>query len=139
MGDEVKKVLVVDDEPDSREYVQAVLEEDGFEFVTAGDGVAGIEKAKAEMPDLIILDVQMPKKDGFETFRELRSDDATKAIPVIMLTGVRERTGLGFDVAEMEEFLGSEPEAYVEKPLEPEKLREHACKLTGKPYSPSLY
>jgi len=129
MTAERKKILIVDDEPDVREFVQGVLEEGGYQFITAADGEEGLAKAKAESPDLAILDVQMPKKDGFRLFSELRADDATKSMPVIMLTGIGDRTGLKFDAEDMGEFLGSEPEAYIEKPIDPEKLSETVGKL----------
>ena len=68
------KVLVVDDEADAREFVRAILELEGWEVFEAEDGVAGMAMAKQENPDLIILDVQMPKQDGFVTFGELVKD-----------------------------------------------------------------
>jgi len=129
MGTEGKKVLIVDDEPDVREFVQAVLQDGGYEFITAGDGEEALAKAKAESPDLAILDVQMPKKDGFQLFAELRADDATKSMPVIMLTAIGERTGINFSAEDMGDYLGSEPEAYIEKPIDPEKLSETVSKL----------
>lgn len=124
-----KKVLIADDEADVLEYIQAVLEEDGYGFLTASDGEAALQKAREEAPDLIILDVQMPKKDGFRVFSELRRDNATKSIPVIMLTAVTERTGIKFDGDAMGQYFGSEPEAYIDKPIDPAKLRQTVSKL----------
>lgn len=131
MTAEKKKVLIVDDEPDVREFVQAVLEDHGYEFVTAADGEEGLAKAKSEAPDLAILDVQMPKKDGFRLFTDLRGDDATKSMPVIMLTGIGGRLGMKFGADDMGEYLGAKPEAYIEKPIDPEKLVETVKELIG--------
>ena len=131
MMDKRKKVLIVDDEPDVREFVQAVLDDQGYQFITAGDGEEGLAKARAESPDIAILDVQMPKKDGFRLFADLRGGETTKSIPVIMLTGIGERTGIHFDADDMGEYLGSQPERYLEKPLDPEKLTEAVKELLG--------
>ena len=131
MTAEEKKVLIVDDESDVREFIQLVLEADGVGFVEAADGEEAVEKAVAERPDLVVLDVQMPKKDGFEVFSELRRNAATSSIPIIMLTAIEERTGIRSSARDMGEYLGSEPEAYVEKPIEPDKLKETAYRLMG--------
>ena len=124
MGTEGKKVLIVDDEADALAFVQAALQDGGYEFITATDGEEALEKAKAEAPDIAILDVQMPKKDGFHVFAELRENDATKAMPVIMLTAIAERSGIEFGSRDMGEYFGSEPDAYIEKPIDPVKLSE---------------
>ena len=84
-----KSILVVDDEPDAIEYVNAILAEIGdFKIIPSYDGLDGQNKAKTELPDLIILDVMMPEKDGFKVFYDLQKDPETKDIPIIMLTGV---------------------------------------------------
>ena len=131
MAADAKKVLIVDDEADVREFVQAALEDAGCSFLVAADGEAAVKTAVQEVPDLVILDVQMPKKDGFQVFAELRGNAATKSIPVIMLTAVTQRTGIGFDANAMGEYFGSEPEAYIDKPIDPVKLLETAKKLLG--------
>ena len=129
MTAEGKKVLIADDEADVREFIQAALEEDGYSFLTAADGEAALQIARAKSPDVIILDVQMPKKTGFQVFEALRRDNATQSIPVIMLTAVSERTGIKFDADTMGEYFGSEPEAYIDKPIDPDKLRETVAEL----------
>jgi len=131
MGIEGKKALIVDDTADVRETIKVLLEAHDMATVAAEDGVQGLEKAGSENPDVIVLDVQMPNKDGFETFTELRKNDATKSIPVIMLTGVGERLGIGFSAREMKEFLGSEPDAYLEKPIDPEEIVRTVCRVLG--------
>jgi len=79
---------------------------------------------QSEEPDIIILDVQMPQKDGFTTFMELKKSKTTKNIPVIMLTGIGEKRGLHFSKEDMGDFYGFQPEEYVEKPINPKKLSE---------------
>ena len=117
-----KKVLVVDDEDDAVTFLEAILKKQGFDVISASDGEAGLSKARSESPDLIILDVQMPKLDGFDVFRILRDDEKTKEIPIIMLTGIEEKIGIGFSKEDMKEFYHKEPQDYLEKPIEPDKV-----------------
>ena len=126
-----RKILIVDDNEDMIEIVKTVIEGEGTRLLTARDGEAGLKAARAEKPDLIILDVQMPRKDGFTTFAELRGDDATRNIPVIMLTGVGKATGVHFSKAAMGDLLGVEPDAYVEKPVDPGVLVATVEKVLG--------
>ncbi len=81
-----KKILLIDDELDFIETVSFALEADGFLVSNAPDGLAGITKAKAELPDLIILDLMMPKMNGYEVARRLKSDSLTSGIPILVLT-----------------------------------------------------
>jgi CheY-like chemotaxis protein len=127
-----KKVLVVDDEPDAAEFVKTMLEAQDYEVCTAGDGVEGLRKARREKPDLVILDIQMPGKDGFSTFAEMREDPDLSGIPVIVLTGVGERTGMRFSAEQMERFMGSRPEGYLEKPVDPADLQEKVAEVVGR-------
>jgi two-component system alkaline phosphatase synthesis response regulator PhoP len=125
-----KSILVVDDEPDAIEFVDAVLSEMGdFKIIPSYDGIDGQNKAKTESPDLIILDVMMPEKDGFKVFYDLQKDPETKDIPVIMLTGVADKIGIQFFKKDMKEFMGKEPVDYIEKPLNPERLKESVKKI----------
>lgn len=127
-----KKVLIIDDEPDAIDITEAMLSEiEGITSLSANDGNSGLAEAKTSKPDLIILDVQMPDKSGFDVFLELKKDELTKDIPVIMLTGVREKVGMGFSAEQMKEFLGNEPAAYVEKPIDAEKLQGMVSRLLG--------
>jgi CheY-like chemotaxis protein len=126
---EKKVVLVADDEPDAIEYVCNILEEE-FQVIGVPDGVEALTEAKESPPALIILDIQMPGKDGFATFQELRRDPATKSIPVILLTAVTKRTGLRFSADAIEEYMGERPEAYVDKPIDPERLLAAVRRLT---------
>jgi len=82
----VKKILVVDDSPTDRQYMLETLAKKGFQVVTAESGEDAIVKAKAELPDLILMDVVMPGLNGYQATRQITRDDATKHIPVIMCT-----------------------------------------------------
>ena len=81
------KVLVIDDEDDIRLVARAGLRADGMTVVTAASGAAGVEAARRERPDAILLDVMMPGMDGYETFEALKADAALASIPVVFLTG----------------------------------------------------
>lgn len=126
-----RKVLVVDDEPDAVEFVKIVLEEAGYDVLSAHDGEAGMAVARAQSPDLMILDVQMPGKDGFTVFSEMAQDEQLGSIPVVMLTGISEKTGLPFSSEDMGEYFGNEPAAYIEKPVDPQALQETVQKVLG--------
>ncbi|MFH1778311.1 MAG: response regulator [Candidatus Omnitrophota bacterium] len=85
-----KKILVVDDEPHVVRVVENRLKANGYEVITADNGLDGLARAKKEKPDLIILDIMMPKMDGQEVLKNLRQNKDTEAIPVIMLTAKTE-------------------------------------------------
>ena len=82
----VKKIIVVDDSPTDRQYMLETLARKGYQVVTAENGEDAIVKAKAELPDLILMDVVMPGLNGYQATRQITRDDATKHIPVIMCT-----------------------------------------------------
>jgi CheY-like chemotaxis protein len=126
-----KKVLVVDDEQDAIIFLVTILKKEGLKVITAMNGEEGLAKAQSENPDLVILDVEMPKLSGFQVFDAMRKEDSTKDIPIIMLTGVKEKTGIGFSSEEMGEFYGKEPSAYIEKPIDPEKVAAAAKEALG--------
>jgi len=121
-----KKVLNVEDDPDIRTFVTTVLEENGYIPIMAKDG-------EEEKPDLIILDILMPKESGIKMYHELKKDPSFKDIPVVMLSGVSKRTFLRSQAAltEFGDETVPEPEAYLEKPVEPEDLAEMLKKILG--------
>ncbi|MBU2494069.1 MAG: response regulator [Bacteroidetes bacterium] len=90
----MSKILVVDDQPDNVFLLQDRLEHEGYEVITAYDGEAGLKKVKEEMPDLILLDVMMPGLSGFEVCKEVVSDEASRDIPVILLTALTDSNDL---------------------------------------------
>jgi CheY-like chemotaxis protein len=119
------RVLVVDDDAAVRELITVNLELEGFEVASAEDGVAALAAVDAFGPDLVTLDVMMPRLGGFETLERLRADPRTASIPVVMVTS-RTRAA---DRARAEE-LGVA--AYVTKPFEPGELVEVISRLTGR-------
>ena len=128
MSDAVK-ILVADDEQECIDFVRETLADAPYEVLAAMDGQAALDLARQQKPQLIILDVQMPKLNGFEVFGQLRADSELSSVPVIMLTGIAEKTGIGFSGKDMGEYIGSEPEAYVEKPIEPIILKQTINRL----------
>jgi len=110
-----KTVLVVDDQPHIVRLIQVNLQKEGFQVATASDGVEGIEAVRRLHPDLVILDVIMPRKDGFEVLREIKSDSELAATPVVMLT-VKTHN------ADIVEGLREGAELYLPKPFHPKEL-----------------
>src|SRR5476649_594987 len=90
----MKKILVIDDEEWLREMIQLALRQRGYEVIEAGNGGEGIEKARKELPDLILCDVNMGKVDGFLTLAALRNEAPTAAIPFILMTGLADNAGM---------------------------------------------
>jgi DNA-binding response OmpR family regulator len=88
--DAVKTVLIIDDEPDLLKTISFRVKKAGYQVIAAGDGREGLDKAKNDAPDLIILDWKLPVMDGAEVYRALKSDADTKGIPVLFLTASRE-------------------------------------------------
>jgi len=125
-------ILVVDDEPDAVEFIKAVMEEAGHEVVSASNGAEGLKTALAQSPDLIILDVQMPGEDGFTTFARMRKRSELEGVPIVMLTGVGEKLGLRFSAETAGQYVGDEPDDYIEKPVEPGVLQEKVRKLLAR-------
>jgi len=128
---EQKTILIVDDEPDAIAIAEAMLSDIGVQIISETDPEAGLAKAKEAKPDLIIMDVQMPGRTGFDAFGELQKDESTSSIPVVMLTGVAEKTGIGFSGDEMKEFFGEAPAGYLEKPVDPDTLQKTVSKILG--------
>lgn len=123
MTETTRTALVVDDEAVARDFARAILESVGWKVIEATDGETALKTVTEQKPELILLDVQMPGESGFSVFAELRENPATASIPIIMVTGVAEKTGIKFSGKEMGEFIGKEPEAYLEKPVDPEVLK----------------
>lgn len=117
-----KKILIVDDEEFVRQLIQIKLKFYGIETVEAGNGLEAIEKAASEKPDLILLDVMMPKMNGFEACQRLKANPETAHIPIVMLTArgdpsAKER---GENAGALE---------YLTKPFSPQKLAERILEI----------
>ncbi len=126
------KVLVIDDDPDIRDVLSVVLEGEGFEVVTAVDGLQGLEMIKAETPDLIVLDLMMPQLDGFGVCNTLRDPRWARwsKIPIIVLTSVREEASRRR--YELETGLSMDVDDYVEKPLDPDIMLERVRNILAR-------
>ncbi len=128
-----KTVLVVEDELDMRIFISTLLETSGYSPVMTRDGKEGLIKARDVSPDLIILDVMMPGEGGVQMYRQLKTDQTLKAIPVIMLSAVAQKTFshyLNMVNARLEKPI-PRPEAYIEKPPEAEDLLQMTATLIG--------
>lgn len=119
-----KKVLVVDDDPDVRLFSITVLEENGYTPLEATNGEEAMQFIRKENPDLVILDVLMPRESGIRLYRQMKTDKKLDKIPIIILSGITQRSFLRSQKA-LTEFGGEEvpePQTYLEKPVEPEEL-----------------
>jgi two-component system, OmpR family, alkaline phosphatase synthesis response regulator PhoP len=118
------KILVVDDEIYIVHILDFSLGMEGYEVITALDGEQALEKVNAEKPDLIVLDIMMPKLDGYEVCKSIKSNASTQNIPVILLSakGRNVDQKLGFDVG---------ADDYITKPFSPRKLVERINQLLG--------
>ncbi len=120
MAKKKAKILLVDDDVDFVESTKTILESKPYEVIVAHEGNEGLQKARNENPDLILLDIIMPIKDGFSAAEQLKKDPQLSKIPVIMLTSFSQRhaetsipVSRGYDL---------QAEDYIEKPVKPQDL-----------------
>jgi len=121
------KILIVDDDPVFIEATKAVLESKDYQVSTAYDGDEGLQKVQDERPDLIVLDIIMPTKDGFTVCEQLKSDPAFSEIPVLILTSFAEKKGE--TSIPVSEGLALEAEDYIDKPVLPDELLSRIEKM----------
>ncbi|MBM4445900.1 MAG: response regulator [Chloroflexi bacterium] len=124
------KILLVDDDKDFVEATKLVLESKPYEVVVACNGDEGLAKARQEKPDLIILDIIMPVKDGFSAAEQLKKDSELKKIPVIMLTSFSEKGGE--TSLSVSQGFTLDTEDYVDKPVSPQELLQRVERLLKK-------
>jgi len=116
-----KKVLMIDDDREFIDAISNILDAKGYEVVSATDGKDGVAKAKAEKPDIILLDVMMTtKSEGFDVAREMNKDKNLKDTPVVILTGIKREMNLPFGFEPDSDWLPVK--AVLEKPVKPEVL-----------------
>lgn len=115
MGSSSKKILIVEDEPNVRNFVKVYLEFEGYQVVEAKNGKEGLDQVKAEQPDLVVTDIMMPEMDGVTFYKTLRQDEKTKNLPVIVLTVKDE-----FEDIKYAYLIGVDE--YVTKPFDPQQL-----------------
>jgi two-component system alkaline phosphatase synthesis response regulator PhoP len=124
-----KKILVVDDDEDCRTFLRSVLEDEGFQVITASDGHEAVEKADAEFPDLVILDVMMETYTaGSNVVARLRESRHTKDIPIILSTAL-ELGGADSESPDAEKPMQAQD--YIRKPVDPERLIKSVKNLVG--------
>jgi CheY-like chemotaxis protein len=110
-----KKILIIDDEPDILKILQSMLKNDKYEVITAENGEEGYEKVVKEKPDLVLLDIMMPRMNGYEVCEKIKGNPETKKIPVVMLTV----KAMGEDV---EKALQKKADWYISKPFDDKYL-----------------
>ena len=115
-------LLITDDDMDVVNSVEMIMGSKGWHVQSAPNGLIGLEKARELKPDLIILDILMPKRDGLSTYEDLRRDEQAGAIPIIVLTSVSEKLGFTLSDDDMKTYYGRGPEAFLEKPIDPQHL-----------------
>ncbi|HVO33148.1 MAG TPA: response regulator [Elusimicrobiota bacterium] len=120
----MSRILIIDDDKDVVDLVRFLLEQDGHQMLEANDGIEGIRVAEQELPDLIILDVMMPEKDGYSVNTHLLSQTKTQKIPILVLTAKGQMRDL-FELAPNVRF-------YMEKPFESKELRRNVNTALGK-------
>jgi CheY-like chemotaxis protein len=119
-----KKILIVDDEEDMRIFISTVAETSGYEALVAAKGEEGLETARSGRPDLVILDVMMPKtEDGIKTFFRFKTDTDLKHLPIIILSAISKKTFFHYlTMYPANQDTHYEPEGYMEKPPDAEDL-----------------
>jgi CheY-like chemotaxis protein len=125
-----KKILIVDDEPDIRNFLSACIEDAGFLVDTARDGIEALEKVAADPPDLITLDLMMPRRSGVRIIREFQKNEQWAKIPVILITA-HARGEFGSDeIKALSAFTANmRPRYTIEKPVTPEKIVRAICDI----------
>ncbi|HEY2747683.1 MAG TPA: response regulator [Polyangia bacterium] len=123
-------LLVVDDEPEINRLVARIFEKRGYRVITAADGAEALASVERDRPDLIMLDLNLPKIDGWEVCRKLKGDPSTRAIPIIMLTAAHA------NVDDAEIGLGLGADEYVAKPFVRAVLLHNVERLLGREPSP---
>ncbi len=124
MAQNDKRILVADDDPVILRLIQVNLELEGYQVLTANNGEEALEQATAEKPDLVILDIMMPRLDGYQTCERLKAEDMTKDIPVVFLSAKAQQ-------ADIEKGKSYGVEEYLTKPFDPTELLEVVERLVG--------
>ena len=120
---ETKHILCIEDEPEMIDLIRLILSRRGFEVIGAAGGKEGLEKVRQQLPDLILLDLMMPDMDGWEVYQQIKADEKTKDIPVIVVTAKAQSIDkvLGLHIAKVDD--------YVAKPFSPQDLLNSVDKV----------
>jgi DNA-binding response OmpR family regulator len=121
-----KRVVCIEDEPEMIDLVKLILSRKGFQVVGAMGGREGLEAIQRERPDVVLLDLMMPDMDGWEVYQKMKADEATKAIPVIVVTAKAQSIDkvLGLHIAKVDD--------YITKPFGPQELLESVEKVLAR-------
>ncbi|MDH5607010.1 MAG: response regulator [Anaerolineae bacterium] len=113
-----RRVVCIEDEPEMIDLIELILGRKGFEVIGAKGGVKGLESVRNEMPDLVLLDLMMPDMDGWEVYQQLKADEGTRDIPVIVVTAKAQSIDkvLGLHIAKVDD--------YISKPFSPQELMD---------------
>ena len=120
----MKRVLVVEDNDNNMVLITAILEKSGYTTIRATNGGNGISLAQKEIPDFILLDIQLPDMDGLEVLREIRHSNKTKDIPVITITSYAME-------GDRDRLINAGCNGYIEKPIDPKKIIGQIMEITG--------
>ena len=120
-----KRILCIEDEPEMIDLIRLILGRRGFEVIGAAGGEEGLEKIRQEPPDLVLLDLMMPDMDGWEVYQQMKADEKTKDIPVIVVTAKAQSIDkvLGLHIAKVDD--------YIAKPFSPQDLLNSVDKVFG--------
>jgi DNA-binding response OmpR family regulator len=120
-----KRILCIEDEPEMIDLIRLILGRRGFDVIGATGGKEGLEKIRREPPDLVLLDLMMPDMDGWEVYQQMKADDSSKGIPVIVVTAKAQSIDkvLGLHIAKVDD--------YIAKPFSPQDLLNSVDKVLG--------
>ena len=129
-----KKILIIDDEPDVASYLEMVLRDGGYATVIASDSNEGMALARREKPDLVTLDISMPRASGTRFYKEIKTDAELASVPVVIVTAV---TGYGGDPYGYEKFISNRrlvppPEGFLPKPIDRDEFLKTVGELLSK-------
>jgi DNA-binding response OmpR family regulator len=122
----IKKILCIEDEPEMIDLIRLILSRRGFEIIGANGGKEGLEMIHKEQPDLVLLDLMMPEMDGWEVYQQMKSDEITNGIPVIVVTAKAQSIDkvLGLHIAKVDD--------YITKPFSPQELLTSVDNVLGR-------
>ena len=118
------KVLIIDDDDDSLAYLSNIVSEAGYTVETLSDGAETVTRMQAEPPDMVFLDIQMPRVNGFQVLKAIRTEERLADIPVVFLSAISSVTGESYDPDKIQAQYGVRPDAFMPKTIEPKAVRE---------------
>ena len=126
MGETIRKLVYIEDEPEMIDLVQLILNRRGFNVLGANGGYEGLELVRRELPDLVLLDLMMPDMDGWDVYQQMKSEEITREIPVIVVTAKAQSIDkvLGLHIAKVDD--------YIAKPFSPQELLDSVEKVLAK-------